>query len=328
MSIDRRLANLGIFLLILGAIPLAADQGWITRDSVSRAWELWPLILIGIGIGLILRRTPLHFAGGLLVAATFGTMFGALLAGGLSLGTLGCGTAAAATDPVTLDEHGAFGTGTATIELNATCASLSVAPAPGTAWSVTVSGPANGRPTLDQAADQVSVRSPSGNVTIPFDNGRRSRWNVSLGSSVAYAFDLNLNAGEATVDLSGLRVDTLTAQGNAIGNSRLLLHDATVGRLQVQVNAGDLKIELPAGSNLTGQVQANASSVGLCADPGTGLRFRNTSTLTGENFASAGLVRSGTTWESPGIGSAPYVVDLDLEGAAASFTLNPPEGCR
>ena len=94
------------------------------------------------------------------------------------------------------------------------------------------------------------------------------------------------------------------------------------------MNAGDLKIGLPAGSNLTGQVQANAASVGLCADPGTGLRFRNTSTLTGENFASAGLVRSGTTWESPGIGSAPYVVDLDLEGAAASFTLNPPEGCR
>ncbi len=139
---------------------------------------------------------------------------------------------------------------------------------------------------------------------------------------------MNLNAGDASVDLSGLRIDTLTAQGNAIGSSHLLLHDATVGRLQVQVNAGDLRIGLPAGSNLTGQVQANAASIGLCADPGTGLRFRNTSTLTGDNFASAGLVRSGTTWESPGIGSASHVVDLDLEGAAASFTLNPSEGCR
>ena len=328
MSIDRRLANLGLFLLVLGAIPLAVSQGWIARDSVSRAWELWPLILIGIGIGLILRRTPLHFAGGLLVAATFGTMFGSLLAGGLNLGALGCGTAASATDPVTLDQHGTFETGTATIELNATCASLSVAPATGASWGVTVNGPAGGRPAIDQAAGRVSVRSPNRNVTIPFDSGHRSRWTVSLGSGVGYTFDLNLNAGEANVDLTGLRVDTLTAQGNAIGNSHLLLHDATVGRLQVQVNAGDLKIGLPAGSNLTGQVQANAAAVGLCADPGTGLRFRNTSTLTGDNFASAGLVRSGTTWESPGIGSALHVVDLDLEGAAASFTLNPSEGCR
>ena len=328
MSIDRRLANLGIFLLILGAIPLAVSQGWIARETVSRAWELWPLILIGFGIGLILRRTPLHFAGGLLVAATFGTMFGALLAGGLSLGALGCGTAASSADPVTLDQHGTFGSGTASVELNATCASLSVAPAPGAAWSVTVNGPASGRPTLDEAADHVSVLSPHRNVTIPFDNGQRSRWTVSLGSDATYGLDVNLNAGDATVDLSGLRIETLTAQGNAIGSSRLLLHDATVGRLQVQVNAGSLKIALPAGSNLTGQVQANAASVGLCADPGTGLRFRNTSTLTGDNFSSAGLVRSGTTWESPGISSAPHVVDLDLEGAAASFTLNPSEGCR
>ena len=96
----------------------------------------------------------------------------------------------------------------------------------------------------------------------------------------------------------------------------------------MQVNAGDLKIGLPAGSDLTGQVQANAASVALCADPGTGLRLRSTSTLTGDNFAAAGLVKSGTTWESPGIGSATHVVDLALEGAAASFTLNPSEGCR
>ena len=98
MSVDRRLVNLGVFLLILGAIPLAVSQGWITRETVSHAWDLWPLILIGIGIGLILRRTPVHFVGGLLVAATFGTIFGAVLAGGLSVGAFGCANTAAAGD--------------------------------------------------------------------------------------------------------------------------------------------------------------------------------------------------------------------------------------
>ncbi len=162
MSIDRRLANLGIFLLILGAIPLAVSQGWVALDVVSRAWELWPLILIGVGIGLILRRTRLHFAGGFLVAATFGVMFGALLAGGLNLGALGCGSGPAATDPATLDQQGTFGGGTATVELNATCASLSVAPTAGSAWGVTVNGPGNGQPTLDQV-----VESPGRSVAGP-----------------------------------------------------------------------------------------------------------------------------------------------------------------
>jgi hypothetical protein len=328
MSVDRRLVNLGIFLLILGAIPLAVSQGWITRETVSRAWELWPLILIGIGIGLILRRTPFHFAGGLLVAATVGTMFGALLAGGLSLGALGCGNAAAATDPSVLDEHGTFVGGTSSVVLRATCASLSVVPASGPGWGVTVTGTAGARPTLDQAANRLEVRSPDGPVVVPFADGRRSRWNVTLGSDGAYALDVNLNAGEANIDLAGLRVETLSAQGNAVGNSRLLLHDATVGRLDVQINAGDLKIALPAGADLAGRIQANAASVSLCADPGTGLRLRNTSVVSGDNFAAAGLVHAGTSWESPGIGSAAHVVDLALEGAAASFTLNPSEGCR
>jgi len=328
MSVDRRLANLGIFLLIVGAIPLAVSQGWLARGTVSHALELWPLILIGVGIGLILRRTPLHFAGGLLVAATGGTMLGALLAGGLSLGTLGCEHAGAATDLAVLEGHGAFTGGTASVVLRPTCASLLVVPAPGAAWGVTVTGSVDARPALQQAANRLEVRSPDRTAVGPFEGGRGTRWNVTLGTDGAYALDVNLNAGEVNLDLGGLRVDPLTVQGNAVGNSRLLLHDATVGRLDVQVNAGDLKIGLPARADLTGRVQANAASVALCVDPGTGLRLRNTSVISADNFATAGLVRSGTTWESPGIGSAAHVVDLVLAGAAASFTLNPSEGCR
>jgi hypothetical protein len=328
MSVDRRLVNLAVFLLILGAIPLAVGQGWLARDSLSQAWELWPLILIGIGLGLILRRTPLHFAGGLVVAATFGTILGALLAGGLSFGSLECGSQSAAADPTILDQHGSFEGETSDVVLHASCANLVVAPAGGADWGVTVRGASGAQPTLVQASSRLDVRSPDQAVVFPFDGGRRSSWNVALGAGVSYSLDLNLNAGEATIDLSGLRVDTLSAQGNAVGTSRLLLHDAKVGRLDVQINAGDLKIALPAGSDLSGQVQANAASIALCADPGTGLRLRSTSVITGNNFASAGLVQSGTTWESPAIGSAAHVVDLALEGAAASFTLNPSEGCR
>ena len=195
MSIDRRLINLGVFLLLVGAIPLAVSEGWVTRDTVSQAWTLWPLILIGIGIGLILRRTPLHFAGGLLVAATCGTMLGAVLAGGLSLGALGCGNAAAATDPSILDDHGAFGGGTASVELRASCASLSVAPTTGAGWAVTVNGTSDARPGLDQGSDHLSVRSPDRVAVIPFEGGRRSAWKVTLGADVTYLLDVNLNAG-------------------------------------------------------------------------------------------------------------------------------------
>jgi hypothetical protein len=328
MSIDRRLVNLGLFLLILGAIPLAVHQGWLPRDTLGRAWELWPLILVGIGVGLVMRRTPLEFAGGLIVAATFGTMFGALLAGVLSLGALGCGNASGAAGPAVLDDRGTFAGGTGTVVLRATCASLSVSRTSGAGWGVTVSGSADVRPILAQAPDRVEVRSPDGANNVAFTDERRSRWSVVLGADSAYTIDASVSAGDETLDLGGLRVDTLTVMGNAIGSSRLLLHDASVGRLDVQVNAADLTVGLPAEVGLTGRIQANAASVKLCADPGTGLRLRNGSTLTSDNFAAAGLVRSGSTWESPALASAGHVVDLDLEGAAVRFTLNDSEGCQ
>ena len=118
MSVDRRLLNWGIFLVLLGGIPLAVAQGWIPRDVVARAWELWPLILIGAGIGLILSRTPFQAIGGIIVAGTFGVILGAIVAvgfGGIGIGTLGCGPAAAfggTRAPTPHRPAGRFGIGT------------------------------------------------------------------------------------------------------------------------------------------------------------------------------------------------------------------------
>ena len=48
-----------------------------TPTSPRDLGQLWPLILVGIGLGLILRWTPFAWFGGALVAATFGIIFGA-----------------------------------------------------------------------------------------------------------------------------------------------------------------------------------------------------------------------------------------------------------
>src|SRR3972149_7171326 len=84
MSINRGLLNWGVFLLARGGVPLAVQQGWASSGIVGALWRLWPLILVGIGLGLILRWTPIAWLGGALVAGTFGLIFGALLAGGVS----------------------------------------------------------------------------------------------------------------------------------------------------------------------------------------------------------------------------------------------------
>ena len=331
MSVDRRLLNWGIFLVLLGAIPLAVTQGWIPRDLVARAWELWPLILVGAGVGLILGATPFRALGGIVVSATLGVMLGALIAvgfGGLSVGGIACG--GAATDaPRILQESGSFDGGTGRVTLAANCASVEVATGAGSAWSIDVHGPDNARPTVDRANDRLTVRSPNSSVVLPFGSQGAS-WRTELGTGTRFEIlVMELNAGDASVNLAGMTVSQLTFNGNAVGDTRLDLAGATVERLDVAVNAADVAILLPAGADLRGEVEGNAASVDLCAPAGVGLRLLVDDNITArDNYDDAGLVRSGNAWETPGYASAATRIELRTIGSAVSYTLNPEDGCR
>jgi hypothetical protein len=331
MSVDRRLLNWGVFLVLLGGVPLAVAQGWIPRDTVANAWELWPFILIGAGIGLLLRRTPLRGLGGIIVAATFGTILGAILAvgvggiGDIGIGSLGCGPAADGA-PQILHEQGTFPGSSGQVMLAANCADVEIAPASGAGWSVVVRGTDNARPTVASSGDTLEIRSaPSRFVLAP----RRSTWQVDLGTDTRLDLQVDVNAGRATIDTGTAVLSRLAFTGNAVGGTLLDLSRSRVDALEAQVNAGDVAIRLPAGADLTGGVSANAASVRLCAAPGVGLRLLVDGNVTASNnYADAGLTKAGNAWVSEGYASATTKIDLETTGSAVSFTLNPKDGCR
>ena len=92
MHLNRGLLSWGLFLILAGLVPLAERAGLISADQILGWWNLWPLILIGIGVGLVLSRTSFEVIGSLIVAGTFGLMLGAFLAvgiGGFSGGVCG-----------------------------------------------------------------------------------------------------------------------------------------------------------------------------------------------------------------------------------------------
>jgi hypothetical protein len=328
MTVDRRLLNWGVFLVLVGGIPLAVSQGWIDRDVVARAWELWPFILIGAGIGLLLAATPLRALGGVIVAATIGTMVGAVLAvgfGGFSFGSIGCG--AGTGGPQIVDERGTFDGGSASVTLEARCAEVSVTTGAGAGWALTVNGAEDARPTVAAAAGSLAVRSPEGPVVFPFNQG--SSWRLVLGTDPRLDLSLQVDAGSAEVDLAGATVGLLEVGANAIGDTRLDLSAAAVDRVDVEANAADLAILLPTTADLSGDVRGNAASIELCAADEVGLRFRVEENITASNnFAAAGLIRSGDTWESPGYAAAAVQVDLRIGGGAVSYALSPQGGCR
>jgi hypothetical protein len=325
MSIDRRLLNWGIFLVTLGFIPVAVSQGWIARESLAHAWELWPLFLVGAGIGLILGRTRLDFLGGLVVAVTGGVILGSVLAGGISLGSFGCGGSPSSNAPVLVDQRGEFGS-QATVTLRLDCGSLVAQPSGG-GWSLRVTGDERVRPQVAWVSDALTVRSPGGFVFPPFTSSSGAAWLLGLPAGPALDVRAELNAADARFDFAGVTLSSVRVNGNA-GATRLDLSRAIVTRLDAEVNAADLRVSVPATA-MTGRIQANAASVHLCAAAGTNLRLTTSgSTVASDNFGSRGLVHVGATWETPGIAPGAPVVELRLDGSAVSFTLEGPEGCR
>jgi len=326
MRIDRRLLNWGIFFILLGGIPLAVQQGWISGDL--RWWELWPLILIGLGVGILLRRTSLAAFGGVIVAATFGLMIGGALANGLggvpTMG-FGCVGGSSAGSPFPTQD-GAFAGDRAVVRLEMGCGDLDVTSEPGSAWSLSGTA-ADGRlPEVERSASSLTVRDVGRDFADFFRD--RSRWEVTLPTDPMLELTASVNAGSGRLILDGARLDGVTLSVNA-GDGRIDLGSATAGNLSVDVNAGSATIVLPDGS-LTGSLTVNAGSIDFCAPADAALRLRTSDNITaGDNYDEAGLQEvSNNVWESPDWATSTKRIELTTSANAGSMTLNPKDGCK
>ena len=108
--------------------------------------------------------------------------------------------------------------------------------------------------------------------------GERDTWRITAPQAVTVDVDLQLNAGQATLDLSGALVGTLALQLNA-GAATVDLESAeSVRRIDIQLNAGSLGVTLPHVST-TGTIHANAG----CGPPVRSSRRRAETADRGEH---------------------------------------------
>jgi hypothetical protein len=80
MRLNRTLLYAGVFVAAVGVALLAADVGQLGPAALIEVLGLWPLAVIAAGVGLVVRRTPLSLAGGLLAVALPGLLLGGILA--------------------------------------------------------------------------------------------------------------------------------------------------------------------------------------------------------------------------------------------------------
>jgi hypothetical protein len=326
MRINHGFLAGGVFLLFVGAVPLAVRAGYLTEAQLNNVGSLWPLVLIGIGIGIVLARTRFAFLGGVVVAATFGLIVGGVLGGGLGgFGLNACGgdgqrTAFAAREaPLT-------GT-SASVELDLNCGDVTVSTAPGDAWRIEGEDRDGSGPNVSADDDSVTIRSRDSDRGPLSAIGDREKWRITLPDAVRLDLDMQLNAGSSTMSLGTASIDRFNLQMNA-GSAVLDLGSlSALGDLQLGLNAGSLNLTLP-NQSFRGSIHANAGSVNLCAPPGAALRLNTSESIVASyDFEDHGLVKDDSTWQTPGFETAAVRIELDTQANAGSFSLDPEEGC-
>jgi len=323
MRVDPRFLNWGVFFILLGGIPLAVDQGWIAGDAIGSWWRYWPLILIGIGAGLVLSRTPLRFLGGLIVAATFGLMLGSLLAGGTG-GRFGFSCTADRSGTAFAAQSGSLGPG-GIVQLEMSCGDLNVTTAQGPGWSLNGTTPDGRQPRVEAGAGRLSVSSERSGMGFFGSGGGAETWNVTLPTTT-YDLASTLSAGSARVDLAGATIGDVSLTTNA-GSMTVDLGGASASGLSATVNAGSTTVKFPSTS-LSGSVTVNLGSFEFCVPTGVGLRIQSNSVLGSNNFDQRGLVQDGSTWTSPGYALASVKIDLSTTANLGSLELDPEGGCK
>jgi hypothetical protein len=325
MTVRRGFLYTGVFLLATGGVVLLAQAGAIDEAAVTAALSSWPLAVIAIGVGLILRRTRFGVPGGLVAVAIPGLLAGAMIVAvpdvpDLAAWSAPCGEAnpsAAVTE-----REGSFGAA-ASVDLSLACGELVVTTGPGSTWQFAGSDGQGGGAVVSDAADRLSIRSTDRHRSFAAI-ALGDAWRLSLPTGTALDVAAVISAGKATLDLTGARLGTLRLDVNA-GDASLDLDGATLSRLALTVNAAKATVRLPATGDLTANLGVNAGSLLVCAPADLGLRIQGGSSLATTTYV--GLVRSADAWESPAYATATFHADVTVSANVGSVVVNPKGGC-
>ena len=320
MRMNRKFLYWGVFLVALGGVLVAADVNGVDDATIGDALRLWPLAIVALGLGLVLRRTRFSVAGGLLAAAVPGLVLGGMFAV-VPHFTFDCSGGGEASSFAT--RNGTFD-GPARVDVTTGCGSLVVTTAPGPGWHLETSNTADRGPAIATTSTSLSVDAGGHGGWHGFDAGR-DVWRLSLPTSAIDDLSLVVNAGEGRIDLPGAQVGNLRLTTNA-GKTTVDMSAASVASLSGTVNAGELSMELPAASDLSASMAINAGTLRVCAPSGLGLLVHHTGVLNG--VAYRGLQQTGNDWQSPDYASAAHHADLTVSVNLGSVDINPIGGCK
>ncbi len=319
MQVNRRFLYLGAFLVAIGAVLVAADVAGVDEAAVLDWLRLWPLAVVAIGVGIVLRRTRFTIASGVIAAALPGLVLGGALAAGPRIADCG-----ARDEPATfITREGTFD-GPSTVDVRTGCGSLVVTTAPGNRWLFNAGDTIKRAPTIEATATSLSVGNGRPERWHGFMSDRDT-WRLTLPTSRIDDLSLLVNAGDGDLNLAGADLGQLEVTTNA-GHTTLDLAGATLASMSGTVNAGQLSVAVPSNGDVIGSMEVNAGALDICVPDGVGLRVRRTGDLGSTTYADED--QDGEVWQNAEFESALHRTDLTVTVNFGSVNINPTGGCK
>ena len=319
MRVNHSYLYWGVFLLALGGAIVVVNALAPDPAAVVDVLRYWPLVVIALGVGLVLRRTQFNVAGGMLAAAVPGLLLGSAIAVGPKVGW---DCAPHDTELASFQaDRGTF-SAAARVDVATGCGTLTITTRPGSDWELEAANTKGFAPVVDASASGLSLRSVRDDRW--FGEYGRDDWRLMLPTSRVDELEVAVNAGDGRTELDGADIGALALTTNA-GRSAVDLATARVESITATVNAGQLSMDLPDGDDIRGSISVNAGDAEVCVPDTVGLRVRSSGTFSSTDLN--GLVQRDGAWESPGYASSAHHADLTVSVNLGNLEINPVGGC-
>ena len=299
-----RLEFVGATVLIgLGGLFLAATFGYYSLNPLEIIFRLWPLFVVSAGLGLIFSRRHTGIVGSLIGAIL---MAGVL---GLAIWQLSGQLLTVEATPGPRFTQALEGATKANVTIAPAAGSLRLKalPEPSALVDGVVRLPAN-----EGVQRSFSVKDGVANLTLR-DNGAFVgvgplssdwyRWDLGLNPNVLLTLRVDQGAGDAVIDLSGLKVSNLT-ENQAVGSTT---------------------VTLPQAGDMQARLSSAIGSTTLIVPPGAAVRLH----VSGAIFTAdipAEYTRRGDVYTSPNYESAADQIDVYVNTAIGTLTVRTQTG--
>jgi hypothetical protein len=318
MAINRRFLYAGIFLVALGGVLVAVDLSSVDTSALAGALRLWPVALVAIGAGIVLRRSRYALVAGVVASLIPGLVLG----GGLAIApeyASDCGTHGDVIGNIA--DQGTLADG-ADVDVNVDCGSLALDTRPGAGWSMTSRTTGGRAPVVHATPQHLELSSSGGEDWL---GAGREQQGLTLPTSRIANLSVHLAAGQSSLALDGATIGNLRVVGNAADIS-IAANGATVETMDAKLEFGRLSVQLPQQGQYTGSFRVAAGELRICVPFFLGVHVDFSGSPRGVRIN--GLEANGSVWENEGYATATNRADLNVKVNFGSVVINPIGGCK